>query len=73
MSQKRVCLYQKMKKKYKFGDKVNADGENGVITSVNKIKNDSDDKYLDYIYNIYFKDNTCIELGYDDLESGWKK
>lgn len=62
-----------MGKIYKFGDKVTADRETGVITLVTKIPNKSDDKYLDYNYQVSFEDDTYMELSYDDLVSGWKK
>ena len=62
-----------MKMKYKFGDKVTVDGEKGIVTLVTKIPNDSDDKYLDYNYQVSFEDDTYMELSYEDLEGGWRK
>ncbi len=57
-----------MKKKYKFGDKVNADCKKGIVTLVTKIPNASGDKYLDYNYQVSFEDGTYIELSYEDIE-----
>lgn len=62
-----------MTKKYKFGDKVNAYEENAIITSISEIKNDSGDKYLDYMYIVSFEDDTYADMSYEDFETGWIK
>jgi len=61
-----------MKKKYKFGDKVTALDEKGIITLVTEIPNYSGDKYLDYNYQVSFEDDTYMELSYEDIDAGWK-
>ena len=71
MGRKDTHLRGKMKRKYKFGDKVTTEGGKGIVTLVTKIPNSSDDKYLDYIYEVSFEDNTAIDLGYDDINAGW--
>ena len=62
-----------MKKKYKWGDKVHFNKDNGVVVSVRQIPNSSDDSSLDFMYEVLFKSDDWMDLSYEELEAGWIK